>query len=198
MRRGSPGATTRRPVRSRSPITRPRSSSFVRPAHVWFDGALLADRWASEGFASYYAVRAAKTIGEKGVAGPKLSPALEAVRVPLNAWATPGDAPGTASPTVETAESAAALTLAGLIAERAGPAGLTAIWQAIREGRAAYQATGQRATLETSDAAPDWRGLLDLFEERTAADYGDLWTAWVVRPQRRAAARGARHRPDAL
>ena len=163
--------------------------SFVvlrQAAHVWFDGTLLADRWASEAFASYYALRAATAIGEKNVTGPVLTPALEAARVPLNAWATPvtadGTGTGTTSATVESAESAAALQLATLIGERAGADGLTSVWQAIREQRPAYQATGPRATLETSDGAPDWRGLLDLFEERTGTAYGDLWTAWVVRP----------------
>ena len=31
-------------------------------AHGWFNGALLADRWANEGFASLYAERAAAAI----------------------------------------------------------------------------------------------------------------------------------------
>ena len=148
-------------------------------AHAWFDGSLLADRWASEGFASYYALRAAKAIGEKKVSGDVLTPALEKVRIPLNAWSAPG---GDAAP-VENAEYAAALALATKIGARAGTAGLTAVWQAIHEGRAAYQPSGPRASLETSAAAPDWRGLLDLLEERTDLAYDDLWTAWVVRPE---------------
>jgi hypothetical protein len=155
--------------------------SFVvlrEAAHVWFDGSLLADRWASEGFASWYALRAARAIGEKNVRGPALTPELEAVRVPLNAWSAAGVDPVA----VEDAESAAALKLAGLVGERAGADGLTAVWQAIHEQRAAYQSSGPGATLETSDAAPDWRGLLDLFEERTNRTYDDLWRAWVVRP----------------
>jgi hypothetical protein len=148
-------------------------------AHAWFDGGLLADRWASEGFASYYALRAAAKIGEKGVVGDELTPALEKVRIPLNAWSVPG-AGGTSD--VDEAEYAAALKLATLVADRAGPDGLTAVWQAIHERRAAYQAIGPQAALETADAAPDWRGLLDLLEERTGAAYDDLWTTWVVRP----------------
>lgn len=148
-------------------------------AHAWFDGGLLADRWASEGFASFYALRAAAAIGEKGVVGDELTPALETVRIPLNAWATPG-AEGTSA--VDEAEYAAALKLASLVAERAGPDDLTAVWQAIHERRAAYQPIGPQAALETADAAPDWRGLLDLLEERTGAAYDDLWTTWVVRP----------------
>ena len=146
-------------------------------AHAWFDGALLADRWASEGFASYYAVRAATAIGEKKVTGDVLTPGLEKSRIPLNAWSAPGEDDAT----VENAEYAAALQLATLVGQRAGPEGLTAVWQAIHERRAAYQPAGPRGSLETSDAAPDWRGLLDLLEEQTSLSYDDLWTAWVVR-----------------
>ena len=147
-------------------------------AHAWFDGSLLADRWASEGFASYYALRAASAIGETKVAGDVLTPALAAKRVPLNAWSPPGVDPAP----VEDAEYAAALQLATLVGQRAGPAGLTAVWQAIHEERAAYQPAGPRASLETSTGAPDWRGLLDLLEERTGTSFADLWTAWVLRP----------------
>ena len=158
------------------------ATSFVvlhEAAHAWFDGGLLADRWASEAFASFYALRAGAAIGEKGMTGDELTPALEKVRIPLNAWVAPG-AEGTSA--VDEAEYAAALKLASLVAERAGPAGLSAVWQAIHERRAAYQPVGPQAALETADAAPDWRGLLDLLEERTGAAYDDLWSTWVVRP----------------
>ena len=156
------------------------ATSFVvlhEAAHAWFDGALLADRWASEGFASYYAVRAAKAIGEKKVTGDVLTPSLEKSRIPLNAWSAPGEDDAT----VEDAEYAAALRLATEIGLRAGSDGLTAVWRAIHDQRAAYQPSGARASLETSPGAPDWRGLLDLLEDRTSASYDDLWTAWVVR-----------------
>lgn len=35
---------------------------------------------------------------------------------------------------------------------------------------------------ERTAEPPDWRGLLDLLEERTGRRYDDLWRAWVVRP----------------
>jgi len=146
-------------------------------AHAWFDGSLLADRWASEGFASWYAIQAAKAIGEKGVTGDPLTPALEKLRVPLNAWGPAGSVTGDA----EEAEYASALKLAGLIAERAGP-GLSDVWQTIQARRAAYQPTGTGGSPETTDAAPDWRGLLDLLEDGTGTSFTDLWTTWVIRP----------------
>ena len=155
-------------------------------AHAWFDGGLLADRWASEGFASWYAVRAAAAIGEKKITGNPLTPALEKVRAPLNAWGPAGAAAAAADPLAEEAEYAAALKLAGLIAVRAGPDGLASVWQAIHDRQAAYQPTsagaGAGAGVELSTAAPDWRGLLDLLEDQTGKRFDDLWSAWVVRP----------------
>ena len=151
-------------------------------AHAWFDGRLLADRWASEGFSSWYALQAAKAIGEKKVVGDTLTPALEKLRVPLNAWGPPS-LDGTTTP-VDDAEFAAALQLAELTAERAGADGLKAVWRAILDRRAGYQPAGSAAVagVEQSDVAPDWRGLLDLFADRAGVDVSDLWLNWVVRP----------------
>ena len=42
-------------------------------AHGWFNGGLLADRWASEGFATLYANRVAATIGIDGADAPSTS-----------------------------------------------------------------------------------------------------------------------------
>jgi hypothetical protein len=149
-------------------------------AHAWFDGSLLADRWASEGFASWYAIKAAAAIGEKTVTGNALTPDLEKLRVPLNAWGPP---PATgAGNAVDEAEYAAALKLAGLIVERAGPDGLSSVWRTIHEGQAAYQPTGEGVGIEAASTAPDWRGFLDLLEDKTGKRFDDLWSAWVVRP----------------
>jgi hypothetical protein len=171
------------------------ADSFVvlhEAAHAWFDGSLLADRWASEGFASWYALQAAAAIKEK-VAGDPLTADLASARIPLNAWKPSGQN----DPLIEDAGYAAALELARLVATRAGPDALQAVWQDIREGRAAYQPTGIGASPEEGAAAPDWRGLLDLLEEETGKSFDDLWTAWVLRPEehdlldQRAAARQA-------
>jgi hypothetical protein len=145
-------------------------------AHAWFDGSLLADRWANEGFASYYAIRAAAALKIK-VTPPSVTPAMEPLRLPLNAWPAPGGAPTA----VEDVEYAAAYELAAAVAARATPAKLQGVWQAIHEGRAAYQPIGSGASLETMDRAPDWRGLLDLLEDRTGSTFGDLWRQWVIR-----------------
>ncbi len=44
-------------------------------------------------------------------------------------------------------------------------------------------------------APPDWRGLLDLLEDRTGKKYDDLWRAWVVRHGRSQPARRTVGRP---
>jgi hypothetical protein len=168
-------------------------------AHAWFDGRLLADRWATEGFASYYALQAATALEVKGVRGGVLTPDLEKVRVPLNDWDGPS-ADGSSSP-VDDAEYAAALNVATEIAKRAGPTGLSAVWRSILDSRATYQPAGAGSDVETVPGAPDWRGLVDLLRERADVDVTDLWSAWVVRPNEaglladRAAARA---RYDAL
>jgi hypothetical protein len=167
-------------------------------AHAWFDGGLLADRWANEGFATLYAVGAAHSLGiDAGL--PAITPERQAAGVPLNAWAPVGEN----EPTTEDYGYAASAELARLVAERAGPTGLASIWQAAHDGVAAYQPAGLRdrdggsampgsmmagepagsdaAPTEMADGPPDWRGLLDLLEDRTGKKYDDLWRTWVVR-----------------
>ncbi|HET9615520.1 MAG TPA: hypothetical protein VFP22_11970 [Candidatus Limnocylindrales bacterium] len=149
-------------------------------AHAWFDGRLLADRWATEGFSSFYAIQAAGAIGLKGVTGDVLTPALEKVRIPLNSWGGPAADGSTTS--VDDAELATALRVATDTAKLAGPDGLRAVWRAIADGRAAYQPVGPSAALERSTDAPDWRGLVDLFAEQASVDVTPIWSSWVVRP----------------
>ena len=54
-------------------------------AHGWFNGGLVADRWASEGFASLYAQRAAAKLKVRDTS-PKLTAAVKKAAIPLNAW----------------------------------------------------------------------------------------------------------------
>ena len=155
-------------------------------AHSWFNGTLLADRWATEAFASYYARSAApdlKVAIEPG-ADPDTIPAdLEASRIPLNAWGALGDV---ARPTEDYAYTAS-LILARAIGARVGDDGLRAVWADAAAGTGAYQpptSTGVSPTVpETVDGPPDWRGLLDLLDEHTTTSLDDLWRTWVARPE---------------
>ncbi|MFL5779153.1 MAG: hypothetical protein ACJ761_09445 [Chloroflexota bacterium] len=168
-------------------------------AHAWFNGALLADRWANEGFASYYAGQAARALKVKA-AGDRLTPALQKAHIPLNAWGAIGrEASG-----AEDYAYAASLELAGKIAERAGNAALGRVWADAEARVGAYQpepdSTGP-AEPERVVGAPDWRGLLDLLEARTGRSFADLWRTWVVRDQDRPlleARAGARSEYDAV
>ncbi len=144
-------------------------------AHAWFNGRLLADRWANEAFASFYATRASGAL-DRGTPPEPLTDELRKARIPLNDW-------GPVGRTAEDAESyayAAALELAQAIARRAGVAGLREVWADASSGIGAYQPLAGEP--ETVDGPPDWRGLLDLLEANTDATYDDLWREWVARP----------------
>lgn len=148
-------------------------------AHTWFNGRLLADRWANEAFASYYATAAADALGLP-VTAPTLGEGVDEVRIPLNAWG----AVGSEGSDTEDYGYAASLELASLIGDRAGPGVLRSVWTAAASGEAAYQPVDpSRPRERSSSGPPDWRGLLDLLEERTGVTFADLWATWVVRPE---------------
>jgi hypothetical protein len=155
-------------------------------AHGWFNGSLLAERWANEGFASLYAGRAASKLKVKGTA-PALTTKVKAAAIPLNAWPALGD-DTTVDHAAETYGYAASLTLAKAIAKRSGDDSLRRVWASAAAHVGAYQppvaagAAGSTAP-ELVDGPPDWRGILDLLEAETGHDFTDLWREWVVRPE---------------
>jgi len=146
-------------------------------AHVWFNGSLLADRWANEAFASHYASLVAARLETSDVPD-RLTPELEAARIPLNAWGVLGES----SERTEDFGYAASLELADAVAERAGEADLQTVWAAARDRDSAYQPLEAGVGRERVDTPPDWRGLLDLLETHTGKRFDDLWRTWVVRP----------------
>ena len=118
-------------------------------AHAWFNGNLLADRWALEAFASYYALEAAADLKVKAK-GDELTDELRKSKIPLNAWGPIGrEERGT-----EDYAYAATLEVARQIAERAGEEGLQEVWQAAADKAGAYQppASTGAATAGTSGA----------------------------------------------
>jgi hypothetical protein len=69
----------------------------------------------------------------------------------------------------------------------------TRVWGAAKARRSGLSAarldensvagtTGAPLGAETGAAPPDWRGLLDLLEDKTGKPFDDLWRTWVVRP----------------
>jgi hypothetical protein len=164
------------PAAGRIQISYTASSGVVlhEAAHAWFNGHLVADRWAAEAFASYYADVAAKALKVK-IVSPVLTDALRAGAIPLNAWGPVG----TSRATSESYAYAASLAFARAVAARAGDDKLKAIWARAAAGTAAYQPPSGTETLA---GAPDWRGLLDLFDDTTGVSFDDLWRLWIARP----------------
>jgi hypothetical protein len=146
-------------------------------AHIWFNGSLFADRWIGEAWAEFYGVQAGRRIGASGNAF-ELTNALLSARLPLNNWG----AIGIESLDVEEFAYAASYSLAQDIAKRADLDGLQLVWQAADGGEMAYQPSHPTdgPTTGVPVAVQGWQRLLDLLEERTDAEYTDLWQKWVV------------------
>lgn len=147
-------------------------------AHGWFNASLVADRWAAEGFADYYAARAAHDIGIE-IRSPAMTFEALARSVPLNAWVVGG--------AEDVFGYAAALQLARNVAARAGDDVLKAVWRDAAAGIGAYQPVvaegqGSLAAPELVVGTMDWRSLLDLLEAHSDRSFDALWRAWVVRP----------------
>jgi hypothetical protein len=146
-------------------------------AHIWFNDDLFRERWIGEAFAELYAVQSAAAIGVSGDVF-QLTEDLMAARIPLNDWAPIG----AESDAVEVFAYAASYHLAELILERTDLPGLRAVWRGTADGEMAYQPIHDPNDARTGVAfsLEGWQRLLDLLEERTGADYADLWLAWVV------------------
>jgi hypothetical protein len=151
-------------------------------AHAWFNGSLVADRWAAEAFASYYADIVAVRLGLRATPLDPVDPAA-AVAIPLNAWGE-GEAPE-----AEAYAYAASLELARAVADRIGAEGLRRTWALVAAGIAPYPPDPAVDPLDDPGGAepalgpPDWRALLDTLEEQAGQPLGDLWRTWVARPE---------------
>jgi hypothetical protein len=144
-------------------------------AHAWFNGRLVADLWTAEGFASYYGEIVTRELGLEVRPPDPIEPGV--VPLPLNAWDPSEDT----SPEAQAYAYAASLQLARDIADRAGAENLKAVWSLAARGIGAYRPVPTAE--EPVAGAPDWRGLLDLLEDQTGKDFGDLWRRWVTRPE---------------
>jgi hypothetical protein len=146
-------------------------------AHVWFNATLFKDRWIGEAWAEYYAARAVAHLGAHGRT-PVLTETMLRSRIPLNDWG----AIGVESLDVEDFAYAATYEVARRIAARAGAADLRLVWEAADADQEAYLPI-HHAPPPTTHVAFDvqgWQRLLDLLEERSGDEFGDLWRRWIV------------------
>lgn len=151
-------------------------------AHIWFNHSLFRDRWINEAWAEFYGIQAGKSIRARGDTF-NLTPQLSESKIALNDWG----AIGVENTDVEDYAYAATAHLADLIAQRTNLAGLRLVWQAAKAGELAYQPLHANGKPELGRAVTQdsWQQLLDLLEERTGAEYDDLWSTWVVNDQQR-------------
>jgi tetratricopeptide (TPR) repeat protein len=146
-------------------------------AHMWFNGDLLSDRWADEGFASYYAQQAVDRLGLDDHS-PVLTDQMRQAAVPLNDWVDAGQS----SSATDSYLYGASLRVAQLIAGEVGQANLQQVWGAARSGRAAYQPLHSPQTEILGGGAADWRRILDLLEQISGLPLSGIWRQWVVDP----------------
>ena len=81
---------------------------------------------------------------------------------------------------------AASVTLASKLYDLVGADRLEAVWRAASARVAAYQPGEQVGPSLVSSGPPDWRGLLDLIQERAGVDATSLWSSLVVAPNEQA------------
>ena len=146
-------------------------------AHIWFNGDLIRDRWIGEAYAEFYGVRAAKAIGKKG-SEFSLTDQLLASKIALNDW---GEL-GSVEASIEEYAYAASYHMALLVFERTDVAGLQAVWRGVDGAEMAYQPAHGGGSPQTGvdSHVEGWQQLIDLLDERTGANFDDLWSEWVV------------------
>jgi hypothetical protein len=145
-------------------------------AHAWFNGSLLADRWANEGFASAYAAETMASLGLPSTVD-ELTEGMIDARIPLNAWGPIGRE----ETATEDYAYLTSLDVAQAAVGLAGSAVMPGVWADAAGRIGAYQPPAGSLEPELVDGPPDWRGLLDLLEARSGQSFADEWRRCVVR-----------------
>ena len=143
-------------------------------AHMWFNAALVSDRWVEEGFASYYAEQTVDRLGYTDHA-PVLTDRMRQSRRPAQRL---GRQPAAQLP-ADAYLYGASLEVASRSPPR--PARRASRGSGRRRGRGAMAfQPADRAGSELGGGETDWRRLLDLLEQTTGGSYSSIWEAWVV------------------
>ena len=174
-------------------------------AHAWFNGSLLADRWADEAFASYYGARGRARRSRSRRPARRSTPSSRPRPHPAQRL---GRRSGASRPRPRTTPTPPRSTLARAIADRAGPTALRGLGRCGRRigayqppagaacgGLPAGGRTG--AARDRSTGRPTGAACSTCSRARRAARYDDLWRTLGRARHRPAAARRPRGGPDA-
>jgi hypothetical protein len=148
---------------------------------VWFDGALFADRWITEGLAEEFASETVTAVGWRdgvlGSTGPSRPDRSAPGAIMLDGWTTPRDATDVATNRTEEYGYNAAWWVMSAIVDRIG---IDAVGEVIHAASANEIAYRGAPAPELVAARDDWRRFLDLVEELAAAEVTDLFRNHVV------------------
>lgn len=149
--------------------------------HLWLGPDLVADRWITEGFASWAAARAAPEVGARGIELPfdpeRRRQELADDRFPLVSWGV-----GEATEAQDAFAYAASWAVAQDLADVAGADALRLAWSRIAAGISPYAPVNEDgAGQPPSPTRPplDSRALLDHLEAVTDADVAAPLAEWV-------------------
>ncbi|HEY7333206.1 MAG TPA: hypothetical protein VH859_09650 [Candidatus Limnocylindria bacterium] len=149
--------------------------------HVWLRPELVADRWITEGFASWAAARAAPELGGGGIELPfdpeRRRESLADDRFPLVSWGV-----GEATGAQDAFAYAASWAVAEEIVDAVGADALRLAWSRIAAGIGPYAPVSDDGTGQPpSPTRPplDSRALLDHLEAVADADLATLFAEWV-------------------
>jgi hypothetical protein len=149
-------------------------------AHVWLADDLVAQRWITEGFASWMAAGAAAELD----VDPPFDPAtrrgaLSDSAFPLVSWGA-----GESSPEQDAFAYAASWAVAEEIASLVGDDALRLAWQRMAAGTSPYEPIAEE-TPTADEPSPnrqpvDARALLDQLEAVGDEELGELFERWVL------------------
>jgi hypothetical protein len=144
-------------------------------AHVWFNHELAEERWLIEGFASYYAEVAGRSLDEQ-LEMSDLTDANREAAFQLTEW----DPNGEVDLAREDYGYAASHELARKVAELAGADALQEVWRLADAEALVYGRHPAETGPERVPNPDDWRRFLDLLEEASDADFDPLWRDWLL------------------
>ncbi len=130
-------------------------------SHAWFNKALFAERWITEGLADEYAARVLRDLGRK-VADPARVTRGAPAAFPLETWPPPAPIADAAADAREQYGYDASWQVMRRIVNLVGEPGMREVFAAAAANATAYQG---ETTPERTMLPNDWRRLVDLAEE---------------------------------